>query len=166
MNETLITETLSLEQRVSAVLAAHPNALEALLENIRQHDGACEVLNLKTNVSITLRGPDGEVNDRRDLHNLVTTAGKTALTLTTGSAKYLKDFTYIAIGSNSTAAALADTTLGTELARGAATLTNPATNSIKFAATFAAGTGTGTIAEYGVLSASSGGTLLNRLIDG
>ncbi len=159
-------ENTNLIERLTAALTTHPEAADALLHALRQDDASREVLNLKCNVSITLRGEDGQVKDRREMHNLITTAGKTALTDVTAGAKYLKDFTHLAIGSSSTAAVIGNTTLGTELARAAATLTNPSTSSIKYAATFAAGTGTGTVAEYGVLTASSGGTLLNRLIDG
>lgn len=155
-----------LAQSVDAFFREHPEAAHALLLALRREDSTREVLNLKCNVDIQLIGPEGEVKEERHLHNLITTAGKTALTLTSASSKYLKDFTYMAIGSGATAANAADTTLQTEVARVAVTQSNPATNSIKYSASFGAGTGTGNVQEYGLLSAASVGTLLNHLVDG
>lgn len=151
-------------RQIIAALMDTPEAANLLLEAARQVDSRTDVLNLKTNVDVRLIGPDGHVKQERHLHNLITTAGKTALAAASGGKK-LADFTHLAIGSGSTAANAADTTLTTETARAAATITNPTATSIKFSATFAAGTGTGNVREYGELSASSGGTLLNHLVD-
>lgn len=72
---------------------------------------------------------------------------------------------YIAIGTGTTAAVATQTTLVTESARAAATYAH-ATGSkvLTFTTTFAAGAGTGAITEAGVFNASSGGTMLDRVV--
>ena len=73
-------------------------------------------------------------------------------------------FTHMAIGTGSGGSALS-TTLVAEVARVAFdSLTQGSganDNLLSVVATFAAGTGTGTISETGLLTASSGGTLFN-----
>jgi hypothetical protein len=70
----------------------------------------------------------------------------------------------MAIGSSSTAAASADSALGTELGRVALTSTTVTNSSVQYIGDFPAGTGTGAVVEAGVLNASSGGTLLCRTV--
>lgn len=155
---------MTLEQeRMKAVLDANPALVNEILEAVRRHDRAVETLNLKCNLDLFLIGPDGEVKDERRCHNLITTAGLTALALATGGKK-LGDFSFLSIGTGTTAANIADTALETEASRASATVTNPTATSIKVSITFAAGTGTGAITEAGCLSAPTGGTLLNRQV--
>ena len=71
---------------------------------------------------------------------------------------------HMAIGTGSTAADAADTTLATEAGRVALTSTNVVDNEITYTATFGAGVGTGAIVEAGVLNASLAGTLLCRTV--
>ncbi|MFU9046362.1 hypothetical protein ACNAUY_08205 [Acinetobacter tibetensis] len=72
---------------------------------------------------------------------------------------------YIAIGTGTTAAAVAQTALVTEAARTAATYAHTTgTKVLTFTTTFAAGSGTGAITEAGVFNASSGGTMLDRVV--
>jgi len=74
-------------------------------------------------------------------------------------------FVAIAIGTGTTAAALGDTALQTEVARAAYTTSSVSTNVVSLSNTFAAGTGTGAITEAGVLNnATSGGTLLSHVV--
>jgi len=99
----------------------------------------------------------------RDIDNLVVTTGKGYV------ASRMKDATatamsHMAVGSGSTAAAVADTALGTELARIALTSTTVSANQVSYVATFAAGTGTGALTEAAILNASSGGTMLCRTV--
>lgn len=72
---------------------------------------------------------------------------------------------WIAIGTDSVAAAAADSALGAEAARAAATYAH--TNGTKvftFQTTFAAGTGTAAITEAGVFNAAAAGTMLDRVV--
>ena len=99
----------------------------------------------------------------RDIDNLVVTTGKSYV------ASRMKDATatamsHMAVGTGSTAAAAADTTLGSELARIALTSTTVSANQVSYVATFAAGTGTGALTEAAILNASSGGTMLCRTV--
>lgn len=72
---------------------------------------------------------------------------------------------HIAIGDDNTAADATDTALANELARGAATYSHVAgADSFTLQADFAAGTGTGTLVEAGVLNASSAGVLFDRVV--
>ena len=71
--------------------------------------------------------------------------------------------THVAIGSGATAAAANQTALITELARAAAVYAHVAgTKAVTLVVTFAAGTGTGTVREVGVLNAASNGVMLSR----
>lgn len=114
------------------------------------------------NVFIDLVGPDGELKQREELHNLIPTVGKEAI------AKLLKEGTtrpsYMAIGTGNTAAAAGDTKLQTELSRKAASETGAAAKVFTIKAEWAAGEGTGAITEAGILSASSEGTLFARAV--
>ena len=122
-------------------------------------------IELKGNYYIRLYGPDGTLKKEVSGENVVTTVGKefiasflksAALAAATFTAKY------IAIGSDATGEAVGNTALGTELARQTATATYTSGGIYELTATFATGTGTGSIYEYGLLSSSTAGTLLSR----
>ncbi len=135
--------------------------LQALLDRVR---GCREVLTLETNVRLELRGPDGELKDVREVHNLVCTVGKQKL-LSASAPNYLKDFKYLALGTGTNAASAADTTLQTEIARsGAIVATNPDANTLQLQATFGAGVGTGALTELALFDAGVVGNILNRQV--
>ncbi len=118
------------------------------------------------NWSMELRGPDGEIKDKRDSHNVVTTVGKEFLaSFLYSSAVAPATFTckYIGIGTDATAEAVGNTALGVEVSRhtGTAGYTSGAIYTV--VATFATGSGTGAIVEYGILSSDTAGTLFSRL---
>ena len=99
----------------------------------------------------------------QEVDNLVVTDGKEYV------ASRMKDATatamsHMAIGSGSTAAAAGDSALGNQLGRFALTSTNVSGAVVTYAATFAAGTGTGAVTEAGILNASSSGDLLCRTV--
>ncbi len=98
-------------------------------------------------------------------NNVVATNGKEFLaSFLYSAALAASTFTckYIAIGTDATAEAAANTTLGTEVARSTGTASYVSNQIFQVTATFASGTGTGAITEYGLLSSATAGTLLSR----
>ena len=95
--------------------------------------------------------------------NLIVTAGKAFLAnaIINSSAS---PFTNMAVGTGTTAAAVGDTALGSELARSAFTSSSVASNVVSLSTTYAAGTGTGALTEAGIFNAGSGGTMLSRVV--
>lgn len=120
---------------------------------------------LKGEWFIQLYDQEGKLKDERRGYNVITTNGKEAL------ASYLRSaalsivtnpFIHVAIGTGSTAESSSDTALQTESARATGTATYTSGAIYEVYATFAAGTGTGAIVEYGLLNSSANGTLLSR----
>lgn len=120
---------------------------------------------LKGRWKATLRGPDGRVKQEVEGDNVVCTNGKEFMaSFLSSAAAGASTFTmkYVAIGTDDTAEAAANTALGTELARQTGTASYVSNQIYRVTATFAAGTGTGAIVEYGLFSSSTAGTMLNR----
>lgn len=114
-------------------------------------------------LTIEIKNDKGTVIETREVKNLVVDAGLDYI------ASRMKDTTatamsHMAIGTGSTAAAAANTTLGSEADRNALTSTTVTDNAVAYVASFAAGEGTGAITEAGIFNASSGGTLLCRTV--
>lgn len=112
-----------------------------------------------------LYGPDGLLKKEIIGPNVVCTNGKeflasflysAALAAATNTCKY------IAIGSDATAEAASNTAMGTELSRHTGTVSYVSNQIYQIKATFATGSGTGSIYEYGCFSSNTGGTLLSR----
>lgn len=120
-------------------------------------------ITIKGDLVLELIGPDGILKERHELKNLVVTAGRNfiASRMINTSATAMS---HMAIGSGSTAAALGDTALGTELARVALSGASNSANQNTYSASFGAGVGTGTVREAGIFNANSGGTMLNRAL--
>ena len=116
-------------------------------------------LKLKGKLAIALNG-----KVVREIDNLVVTAGKeyVASRMKSDASGGSAIMSHMAIGSGTNNPAASDTTLQTELGRVALTSTGISGAVLTYAATFAAGTGTGAVTEAGILNASSGGTLLCR----
>ena len=113
-------------------------------------------------LKLTLTKPDGNIHETV-VPNIVVTDGKEYI------ASRMKDATatamsHMAIGTDSTAAAAGDATLGTEAGRVSLTSTTVTSNAVAYVATFGAGTGTGAITEAGIFNAASSGTLLCRTV--
>lgn len=114
-------------------------------------------------ILVELFGPDGVLKERREVRNIITNTGRQLLIdRLQGNSPAVPD--YIAIGTGATAAAAADTTLGTEVARAQGTLSQPDAYTDRCVYNFPAGTGTGSITEAGRLNASSAGTLVGRQV--
>lgn len=117
-----------------------------------------------------LIGPDGRVKATREVDNLIVNAGLDHL-----KSFYLDSVTpsaqtrmgWIAIGSGATAPAATDVALQTELAREAVEAYTPGGVGVAtIENTFAAGVGTGTVAEAGVFDAAAAGDMFNRVTFG
>lgn len=114
---------------------------------------------------ITLYGPDGQVKDYRQGFNVVTSVGKeflASLLYSCALAAATNTCKYIAIGTDATAESAGNTSLGTEAARHTGTVSYVSNQIYQIRATFATGSGTGAIVEYGLLSSNTGGTLIAR----
>lgn len=112
-----------------------------------------------------LTGPDGEVKDYRAGKNVITSMGISFLGgFLNSAATAATTFTtrYIGIGTDSTGEQTSNVALGAELVRQSGTVTFSAPNIYQVVTTFAAGTGTGTIVEYGLFNSSTGGVLFSR----
>jgi hypothetical protein len=122
-----------------------------------------DTIKMTGDLKIVLTDENGQIKHEQEVKNLVVTVGKNLI------ASRLKDttdaaMTHMAIGSGTTAAANADTALGTELGRVSLTSTTVTSNNVAYVATFPAGTGTGAVTEAGLFNASSGGTMLCRTV--
>lgn len=118
-----------------------------------------DAINLVGNIEVLLN--DKVVLEKK---NLIVQVGKNFLASAVITSS-TSPFVAIAIGTGTTAAALGDTTLETEVARAAYTTSSVSTNVVSLSNTYAAGTGTGAITEAGILNnATSGGTLLSHVV--
>lgn len=111
-------------------------------------------LEIKINNQVVAKVPNIVVNNGKDF-----------------VASRIKDATatvmsHMAIGTGTTSAVAANTTLETELSgsRTALTSTTVSSNDVIYVATFGPGVGTGAVTEAGIFNASSGGTMLCRTV--
>jgi hypothetical protein len=126
---------------------------------------------LKGTYDFTITDVNGKVRDSWSVENLVTNAGFAQLALLAGDAS-ATPFTYLAVGTSTTAPAVTDTTLTAEivdtgLARVAGTVsrvTTTVTNDTYRVTTTWTATGSKTIEEVGVFNASSAGTMLSHAL--
>ncbi len=122
-------------------------------------------LKAKGTLDIIVRGPDGNIKDEKKVENLIVDTGLDYIaSRMNGTSESV--MSHMAVGTGSTAAAAADTALGTELDRNALTSTTVTDNAIAFVCSWAAGDGTGSLTEAGLFNASSAGTMLCRTVFG
>ena len=121
-----------------------------------------ESLAMKGRITLTRTNAAGKVTLYLEKDNLIVTVGKNfaAAALLSASAA---PFTHIAVGSGATAPALADTALGSEIARSAFSSSSRAGNVVNMSVTMGPGVGTGALTEAGIFNASSSGTLFSRV---
>jgi len=117
---------------------------------MRQDDG----IKFSGVVTLTLRGPDGQVKETRTA-NTVTTAGIYGIMDQLLAAPSLAKPGWIAIGTGSPAATL----LGAEIDRNALTSKTRSNAVVTFVADFAAGDGTGAITEAGLFDVVTANTV-------
>lgn len=123
----------------------------------------CEIT-VRGRVRLELFDGEGVLKDSRDVENLITTVGRNRIPDQLLATPAAVKPTHMAIGTGAVAAALGDTALGAENARSALTSKTLATNVLTMVGDYAAGTGTGTITEAGVLNAASVGDLYSRAV--
>jgi len=119
-----------------------------------------EKLNIKGDVVLVLTDENGNLKQRQEIKNLVVTTGLDYI-----SDKMVSSATtvsHMAIGTNNLAPAASQTALLAELDRNAFTTSSSSNGVCTFNAQWAAGDGTGAIAEAGIFAGSSGGTMLCR----
>ena len=122
-------------------------------------------VNLKGRYIIRLYGPDDELKQEIIGKNVIATNGKEWLASVLYScalAAATNTANYIAIGSDSTTEAATNTALGTETSRHTGTVSYVSNQIYQVTATFATGSGTGNVYEYGLLTSSAAGTLISR----
>ena len=115
-------------------------------------------------VSLTLIGPDGNVKDTREDHNLVVTGGKGVIADRMKGAPSIGAMTHMGVGSGTVAAAVGDADITILGARVLLDSTAVAGAVITYVCTFNAGAGTGAVTEAGIFNASTAGTMLSRVM--
>ena len=122
-----------------------------------------ETTHLKGKAIITLTRPDGTTEVRKQ-NNLITNAGFDFLCNAIAAPTRPSAMSHTALGTGTTAPSASQTALAKELTRKAATYTHTSgTKELTLTTTFGAGEATGAITEAGIVNASSGGTLLDRV---
>lgn len=125
-----------------------------------------EQLEIAHNVEVEVFGPDGALKDRREIHNLVPTAGKNVIADQLVAEPSKAKPTHMAIGKGNEEPKAADTTLKEELDRNALASKTRENNVVTMVGEWAAGDGTGSIVEAGIFNASSNGDLFARAVFG
>jgi hypothetical protein len=120
------------------------------------------------NVQVVVRGADGCVKDTRFAHNLVTDSGCAHIADQLASSQDEAAMSHMAVGTDDTAPAAGNTTLGTELDRQALDSfvqgAGADDHKVVYTASWAAGEGTGALVEAGIFNDASAGTLLARVV--
>lgn len=115
--------------------------------------------------NMVCKGPDGQVKQEVSGKNVIVTNGLEFLaSFLNSAATAAATFTmrYVAVGTDSTAEAVSNTALGTEVGRHTGTVSYASGAIYSVVATFAAGSATGAITEYGLFSSNTAGTMFSR----
>ena len=122
-------------------------------------------LKLNGRLTVNLVAEDGSIKETQEIPNLVVTTGK-AYVASRMAGTSASVMSHMAIGTSSTAAAAANTTLANEVARVAISSANVASNDIVYSATFPASTpsSAAAVVEAAIFNASSSGTMLCRTV--
>ena len=136
---------------------------------------ASEGFGLRGQVDMVLYDKSGQVKDERHLDNLIVNTGiegvASRIAPHDGSVNPSSPYNYIALGTGSTAADKAQTTLVSELPTGVsyarindstAQYVTAAGNKLILSVTFPPGQATGTLRESGLFNAATGGNMLAR----
>lgn len=128
-------------------------------------------INLSGRIKLDVRDKNGVLKDSSGwIKNIITNAGKAQIALLAGASGTA--FTYLAVGTSTTAVAATDTTLTAEivdtgLARAAGTVSRVTTtvtnDTLQVVYTWTA-SGSKTVEEVGLFNAASTGTMLNHAL--
>jgi hypothetical protein len=120
-----------------------------------------EMVKATGRLSIEVFSSSGLLKEKINVPNLVVTTGRNyiASRMTATSATAMS---HMAVGTGTTGAVIANTTLETELTRRALDSQSTLTNVSTYVATYGAGIATGAITEAGIFNAASAGTMLCR----
>lgn len=122
-----------------------------------------EPIKFSGQVEIKKYDQNGNLTDNIQVKNLVVDAGKTLIAkLVSGNPGTA--VTHMALGTSSTAAADAQTTLVVEAGRVTLTTKSSSANVMSFIGIFPAGTATGTLQEAGLFNAGSAGDMMCRTV--
>lgn len=114
-------------------------------------------------LNVVLEDEFGNVKDEFVVPNLVVTTGLNFIASrmigTTSAA-----MSHMGIGTSTTAAAVGQTALVTQIHRNALTEVTNTANAVTYKCVFTPGQGTGAITEAGIFNASSNGTMLCRTV--
>lgn len=113
-------------------------------------------------VSVVVTGKDGVVKDRREIKNLVVTIGKEFIAARMVGTP--TEMSHMSVGAGTTAAAVGNTALESELGRVALASDTAVGAVVTYTASFPPATGTGAVTEAGIFNASTGGTMLCRTV--
>lgn len=136
------------------------------MQRVYEEEGS--IIRLKGRYIANLYGPNGELKQQVIGNNVVTTNGKEFLAAFLNSAAAAATtFTarYIAVGTDTTGEAASNTAMGSELSRHTGTVSYISNQIFQVKATFATGSGTGAITEYGLFNTNTGGTLISRDVE-
>ena len=121
-----------------------------------------DAFKLVGSLAIVVTGPDGQVKDKCEVHNLVVDTGKAFIAgRMTGTVTAMS---HMSLGTGAVAAVVADTALDAEIGR--VSLTNASSTGAvaTYIANFPADTATGAITEAGIFNAASAGSMLCRTV--
>ncbi len=121
-----------------------------------------EFIKVSGNLDLVLTDEFGNIKDSKSVHNLVVTAGKNWITSRLKDTGSPAQMTLMAVGNSTVDPAITDTALGGELGRVSLTTAGGVvtSNTVTYAATFPAGTGTGALTEAGIFNSAN--TMLCR----
>ena len=144
--------------------ATDEEIVKVILSKLKARNEANDRLTLRGEIEIWVYDKSGRLKDHRRIKNLIVNAGKAQVAgLINGSVSGA--FTYVAIGTGTTAPSASDTALENEVMRVSATVGRTTTSVTNDTATWDATfniTASYAITEAGIFNASSGGTMLAR----
>jgi hypothetical protein len=126
-----------------------------------------EKLKMTGDVSLVLRGADGQIKETRKIKNLVVNAGLAyVISRMVGTAKAV--MSHMALGSGTTAAAAGNTDmesiLGSREALDSTTISGSNNEKVVYVSSFEPGDATGAVTEAGIFNASTAGDMLCRTV--